>query len=134
MPPDPRPRRRIVAPEAGKAKVEAEGRCRVCRRRSLPWWKGGSRMSGLTRSHLVPRTHGGDDVDANIMPLCGMGAGTCHHLSELGDLGMRMAIRTAMTEEEEGYVIERKGEAWLEKRYPSRSTGMQRHRQRVEGR
>jgi hypothetical protein len=119
--PDLRPVKRHVDPEAGKEKVEAEGRCRVCKRKTSPWWKGGSRLKGLTRSHLVPRILGGDDVDDNIMPLCGMGAGSCHHMSELGDVATRMAIRAVMTEAEQAYVIGRKSEFWLEQRYPSQT-------------
>lgn len=118
MPADPKPRKRIVDPEAGKAKAEAEGRCRVCKLRSRPQWLGASAFTGLSRHHLVRRSQGGDDVDANMIPLCGGGTTGCHGLAERRHRNVLEKIRANLTPEEESYVLERKGEAWLDRHYP----------------
>lgn len=62
---------------------------------------------------------GGDDVDANIMPLCGMGPGTCHAAMEANDEETRHLIRLKMTPEEEDYVRQKKGHGWLNTRFPA---------------
>lgn len=91
---------------AGRLKLAAERCCRVC-----------EETSWLSRHHLVPRSLGGDDVDDNIVPLCE----TCHgdfersgkHRRHVGHL-----IRGKLTAGERAYVIEKKGEDFLERYYP----------------
>ncbi len=108
----------IVDPEAGKAKVEAEGCCRLCRRRVLPRWLGGFWLDSLERHHLVPkgmgRTIGGDDLDDNIIPLCTR----CHRAVTEKLRWATMAVRASLLPHEEAYVITRKGQWWLDKNYP----------------
>jgi 5-methylcytosine-specific restriction endonuclease McrA len=100
-----RPAGRIVNPRAGRAKIQDEGKCRICP----------SRID-LDRHHLVPRSLGGDDVDENLIPLCH----TCHmefeHGTRRGWFGH--LIRRALTRSELAYVLRRKSEVFLERYYP----------------
>jgi hypothetical protein len=105
--PDPKPTARIIDPDAGRAKVWGERRCRVC---CQPY--------DLTRHHLVPVSLGGDDVDDNIVPLCGDGTRGCHGLVEDFRADYRHALRLTMAAEEVAYVVAKKGEAWLDRYYP----------------
>jgi hypothetical protein len=75
----------------------------------------------LSRHHIVPRSSGGDDVEPNIVPLCGDGVRGCHGAVEAWDREARAKLRESLRPEEVAYVIERKGEAWLDRNYP-RST------------
>ncbi len=117
---DPRPAARIVDKKAGRAKVEREGRCRGC---------GGNRR--LNRAHIVPKGQRGDDVDANLIPLCGSGTSGCHgamtdhhHATEPSLLKgahwllVAARVRESLTSEERSYVVEKKGALWLERVYP----------------
>lgn len=119
MPPDWKPDRRIVDPEAGKEKVRADPRCRSCRRRARPVFDGGSFLSGISRSHIVAKGIGGDDVDENIAPLCGSGTSGCHGLHEAMDMAVRQRERRAMLPEEEVYARSKMSDAWFEKNYPT---------------
>jgi len=109
----------IVDPDAGKAKIEAEGSCRLCRRIRLPRWLGGNPFDCLERHHLVPRgtgkTIGGDDLDENLIPLCTR----CHRAVEDRERWARMAVRANLQHDEEDYVIRKKGKWWLDKNYPA---------------
>lgn len=100
-----RPRKRD--PTAGFEKIRKEGICRSCRADRVP----------LTRHHLVPRSLLGDDVDDNLIPLCPQ----CHLWFEQDGHRRRQvgrAIRRTLTEAELAYVLERKGEVFLERYYP----------------
>lgn len=56
--------------------VEREGnRCAVCR-----GWH-----ASMNGHHVYPRDLGGDDVEANVAPLCGSGTTGCHGLVHAGD-------------------------------------------------
>ena len=109
---DPKPARRIVDPAAGRDKVLLEGRCRVC-----------GRTWGLNRAHLVPKGQRGDDVDSNIVPLCGSGTTGCH--GKLTDhsngwLVVAAILRENLTPDERRYVLRKKGADWLDRVYPQR--------------
>lgn len=72
---------------------------------------------------MVPRSQGGDDVRANIMPLCT----ACHWQLDQG-AGQRHAsikwdVRRWINSEPDvlRYVLERKGQPWLDRRYPTQS-------------
>lgn len=105
---DPKPARRLVNRRAGQVKVAAEGQCRSCRNRY-----------GLERHHLVPRSLGGDDVEANIVPLCQDCHGTFERQSvERRRVGER--IRLSLAPDEVTYILERKGQAFLDRYYPLR--------------
>jgi hypothetical protein len=108
--PDPKPRKRVVNPDAGVEKVygpTGERACRVCRRRGF-----------VSRHHLVKRSQGGDDVDENIVPLCGDGVAGCHGRVEAKHRETLVALRKALRPDELDYIILRKGEAWLDRMYP----------------
>ncbi len=103
--PDPRPRRRRRSTDAGREKcLSIDARCRLC-----------PSGRGLQRHHVVPRSLGGDDVDENLVPLCS----ACHARITGNDLIARRLLRSALHPDEVAYVVERKGEAWLDRRYPS---------------
>lgn len=106
--PDPKPAKRIVDPEAGFAKLFHEGRCRIC----------GSTFP-LTRHHLVNRSQGGDDVDNNLVPLCGNGTMGCHGLVTERDFETLAALRSRLKMNEILYIELKKGYEWLHKTYPS---------------
>jgi 5-methylcytosine-specific restriction endonuclease McrA len=108
--PNPRPARRIVDRDAGRSKV-AGAACRVC---------GG--RTGLERHHLVPRSQRGDDVDENIVPLCGPWMPSCHKLVTENDPAALATLRGRLWPEEEAYVARKMGWGWLERRYPSEET------------
>jgi 5-methylcytosine-specific restriction endonuclease McrA len=103
--PDPKPRKRIVNTDAGVGKLRQERACRVCGQRTLL----------LERHHLVKRSQGGDDVDANLVPLCGYG---CHGKVEAKDRETLVLLRQKLRPDELDYIIVRKGEAWLDRMYP----------------
>lgn len=69
----------------------------------------------MQRHHVVPRSQGGDDVAENLVPLCA----ACHRRVTGNDrLALRL-LRAALAPDEVAYVVERKSEAWLDRRYPS---------------
>lgn len=82
------------------------GPCRAC----------GSN-SRVELHHAVPRSLGGDDVEDNLIPLC-----HDDHM-EWEDRGPRWsaiaaAIRQSLTPAEMGYIVGKKGEAFLDRYYP----------------
>jgi 5-methylcytosine-specific restriction endonuclease McrA len=89
---DAKPRKRVRA-STPRARLAAYGHvagspCAVC----------GERRP-VEAAHVVPRSQGGDDVRANIAPICGR----CHwHV----DQGASLAAFAC-----------RKGQAWLDRRY-----------------
>lgn len=117
---DPRPEPRVVDPDAGTKKILSEERCRAC---------GGHLF--LNRAHLVARGQRGDDVDDNIVPLCGSGTSGCHgsltdhHAATFPSLlkgepweVVASALREKLSEQELSYVLVKKGQDWLDKTYP----------------
>lgn len=118
---DPRPSRRITDSTAGIEKVRDEGACRACGLKGLP---------NLTRHHLVGRGQRGDDVDVNIVPLCGSGTTGCHgsltdhHRASAPSLLAGMpyeaivsALRSKLTAAEKDYIVKKKSEGWLNEHY-----------------
>ena len=101
--PDWKPEPRIIDPEAGIAKVLAEGRCRLCGARG-----------GLGRHHLVARSQGGSDVDDNLVPLCIV----CHEDVERQRHEARRRLRLVLRPEEWDYVVGRVGLGRAQARYP----------------
>lgn len=107
--PNPRPVRRGRDPKAGRAKcLSPESECRLC----------GTRR-GLERHHLVPRSQTGEDVDANLVPLCGVFENECHRRITENDPDALALLRGRLWPEEETYAAQRMGWGWLERRYPS---------------
>jgi hypothetical protein len=97
---------RVVNPLAGLAKTLAEGRCRLC---GNPY---------TTRHHLVSRSLRGDDIEANLVPLCGSGVTGCHGAVEARDPMVCSLLRSRLTDDELSYVLKKKGADWLERYYP----------------
>jgi len=107
MPADPKPAPRTIDRQAGLAKLAREGGCRVC-----------SDSYGLQRHHLVPRSLGGDDIDANLIPLCAR----CHDLWEHGTwhrAEVGALIRMFLTAAEEDYVMAKLGPDRFDHYYPA---------------
>jgi 5-methylcytosine-specific restriction endonuclease McrA len=118
--PDWKPRARLrLSPGKYRAlvrdRLEAEPLCRVC---------GVRRADGC--HHLVPKDYGGDDVAANLVPLCGSGTTGCHGRVEARHRRTRSELRAALRLEELTYVVARagggdddRGVAWLDRHYPA---------------
>lgn len=67
MTPDPKPEPRVVDRRATLRKLLVDRECRAC---------GEPAANG---HHLIPKGAGrGDDVDDNVIPLCGSGTTGCH--------------------------------------------------------
>lgn len=117
--PDPKPEARHVADrdEWDRIVLAKAGPCRGC---GAP---------GETFHHLVPKgNHRGDDVAANIVPLCGHGTVGCHGVitshnrdgaSGLTYREVAHAIRASLWPAELAYVLRKKGQDWLAEFYPS---------------
>jgi hypothetical protein len=117
--PDPKPIRRprsqirIVNPAAIAAKTLSERACRAC----------GVGLIRPNGHHLVPKgsPHFGDDVEANIIPLCGSGTTGCHGRVHDHDHAVLGAIGAALHDDEVAYVLDKmgvdEGSDWLMRRY-----------------
>lgn len=118
--PDPKPTPRIRDSRAGIAKLRREGRCRAC---GQSYGFVNPLDYPLSRHHLVGRDLRGDDVDANLIPLCGDGTTGCHGIyenREPGWLEVAGAIRESLRPEELEYVLRVKGVDWLARYLPER--------------
>jgi hypothetical protein len=116
LPADPRPPKRIVDRKAGVEKLRREARCRACGRSPS-----GHLLDALNRAHLVSRGQGGDDVDANIVPLCGSGTSGCHGAltdHRPGWEATAAKLRSSLRPDELEYILSKKGQDWLERVYP----------------
>jgi hypothetical protein len=114
---DPKPARRIRDPFAGRDKLLREARCRSCGRPSYG-------QHGLTRHHLVGRGVGGDDVEENLVPLCGDGTLGCHGALTDHRRGWREVarrLRANLRDEEIDYILQKKSHDWLDRTYPERT-------------
>jgi len=110
--PDPKPAKRIVEKKGyggGRAKVIAEGRCRI------PWCKERFPWANLDPHHLVQKSLGGDDVAMNIIPLCRIHHDELKHPKRAR--AVRIAIRSTLTKTEELYIRGKKSREWLERHY-----------------
>jgi len=100
----------VKADKAGWERIREEkinGRsCRVC-----------VAFLAATAHHLVPRSLGGDDVEDNLVGLCGSGTTGCHGLVEARDPWACSLLGLRLTDAERAYVIEKKSAAWLERYY-----------------
>jgi hypothetical protein len=114
----PKRLRALAAPAAVKAAIR-EVKCQVCRlcgRASSP-------DLPINAAHLVPRgmggTIGGEWVENNILGLCGHGnVDGCHGLIDSYDPDACSRLRLLLTADEIAYVIGKKGEGWLDRRFP----------------
>lgn len=105
------PRIRASRDEWRELQVLKAGPCRICGN----GWKDGMAI-GL--HHLVARSLLGDDVPENLVPLCGSGTTGCHGKVEDRDPEACSTLRKNLTAEEIAYCLRKKGELWLDSRYP----------------
>jgi len=71
--------------------------------------------------HVVPRGQRGDDVPANVIPLCGTGTTGCHGAITTHTPGweaIASAIRGSLSPAETQYVYAKRGRWWLDRHYP----------------
>lgn len=99
----PASRRRAGAARWAEIREHKLGPCRVC---------GGT--VGIQMHHLVPRSQGGSDTEANITPLCRPD----HDAVTRGDRHACATLRASLTDAEYAYAVDMLGEARFEARYP----------------
>lgn len=108
--PDPRPVKRHKA-EVDEWKILRKlklGPCRVCGSSVYGWdWP-------IELHHLVGRDLGGDDLPANLVPLCR----GCHCLVEERSKVECQLLRASLTLKEYAYVLDTKGTRFLDRYYP----------------
>lgn len=68
--------------------------------------------------HIVRKSQGGDDVPANLASLCGHGTRGCHGLVERRHRPTLSTLRYALSDDQLAYVLQKKGQAWLDRAYP----------------
>jgi hypothetical protein len=105
-------RHRATQAEWDTIRDEKAGPCRVCGEHAV--W-------AISYHHLVPRSLGGDDVEDNLIPLCGDGTTGCHGKLENHPRGWERiahAVRHSLTPAELGYVLDTKGMEFLERYLP----------------
>ena len=103
---------------SGREKITQEKQCRIC-----------PETHALTRHHLVPhawflsekgaRFKPVRNANANIVPLCV----SCHRIVDgvrdpVGRLQKRAALRAALGTNEIAFVIQVRGQEWLDAHYP----------------
>lgn len=103
--PDPKPAKRIVATRSQWADLRFEklGMCRIC---DAPYTE---------LHHLVSKSLRGDDIAANLVPLCH----ACHVGVELHSPTLCSLLRNKLRPEELRYILDTKGADYLERRYPA---------------
>jgi 5-methylcytosine-specific restriction endonuclease McrA len=120
-PPDPksrslargtrRYRRKVASPKQWQAIIAAKiGPCRVC---MVPRLNGGSSAHEpypVSFHHVVPKSLGGDDIEDNVVPLCGDGTRGCHGKVESHDPSALLQLCAGLTDAEYAYVIGKLGE------------------------
>ncbi len=95
--------RRIASPKQWQAIIQAKGGpCRVC----------GQRQE-IEFHHLIARSHGGEDVADNIVPLCR----GCHAQITLKASGDVLSLVRGLRDAEYAYAVEKAGEAVWERLY-----------------
>ena len=104
---DPKPSKRYRASQAewsGIYEAFKGAGCRICE--EYP----------IELHHVLPRSHSGDDVIVNLVPLCRV----CHARVEARDPVARAALRESFSEAHIAYLRFRLGEraeAWLDRNY-----------------
>lgn len=110
--PDPKPPKPYRASRQEWERIRADllpAWCRVC---------GARRAESL--HHVVRRSKSGEDVRANLLPVCGDGVRGCHGLIEARSLWALGRVREAILEDPAmtDYVVGLKGWGWLDRAYP----------------
>lgn len=98
--------KRVVNPSAVIATALRDRECRVCGRPSAHV------------HHLLFRSHGGDDIDGNLIALCH----GCHGAVHEGDMRVRRLIIKRLRPAERSYVVSKLGDtvraaAWAARVY-----------------
>lgn len=97
---------RTKDPRAQIQKLLADRECRLCGR------------PAQDAHHLIYRSHDGDDVPDNLIPLCRR----CHDTVHDGDRIARLSLMLTLRDEERAYVVSKLGDndaaaAWAERVY-----------------
>lgn len=101
-------RRKVASARQWQQIVAAKtGPCRVCVRPA----SNGHGFHVVTFHHLVPRSMGGDDVEDNIVPLCGDGTRGCHGAVTQRASGALHALDLSLSEAGRAYVVGKLGES-----------------------
>jgi 5-methylcytosine-specific restriction endonuclease McrA len=96
-------RRKVASPKQWQAIIAEKGSaCRLY---------GGLPRGDVEYHHLVPRSQGGDDVAANIVPLCR----GCHVAVTTRDSGALQSLVFNLTDSERAYIIGKLGEGGIER-------------------
>lgn len=110
---DPKPRKRYKATPKEWAEIHAIVTARACQICFV--------RRATNAAHVVARSQGGDDWIDNLLGVCGMGnAAGCHGLLHNHDRAALAKARLAILSSPaiRAYVLNRKGEAWLDRAYP----------------
>jgi 5-methylcytosine-specific restriction endonuclease McrA len=100
-------RKRATSREWATLRAEKFGACRTC---PPPWKPNGGRVIAPTElHHVVSRARGGDDVAANLVPLCR----DCHACVTAENAVTRAALAASLTDSERAYVVGKLGEDGL---------------------
>lgn len=102
---DPKPPARVRANSAAWKKLHADcwGPCLICG----DTWR-------VELHHLVPRAQGGDDIKANLVPLCAE-----HHRRVTEHVGLTCVdLRQSLSPEHIRYCVDKVGAERFEKSYP----------------
>jgi hypothetical protein len=104
-------RRKVASPREWQRIIAAKiGPCRVC---MTPRLNGGSSAHApypVSFHHLVPKSLGGDDLEDNIVPLCGDGTRGCHGKAEALDGFVLLHLAASLSEAEKAYCEAKLGE------------------------
>lgn len=76
-----------------------------------------------TMHHLLPRSHGGEDVPENLIPVCGDGTRGCHSDIEERREGAREKVRATLLPCHIDYLARECGWGWIDRQYPLPSDG-----------
>lgn len=94
--------RKVASPKRWEAIADAkQGPCRCC-----------NAPAPNELHHLVPRSHGGSDTEANLVPLCR----GCHQLIEARDYQVGTVLARRLTDAEYAYATDVYGEGFFELR------------------
>lgn len=108
---DLKPARRYRATQADWSQYREQLADETC-------WCCGGRWESL--HHIYPRSQGGDDVLANLAPVCGDGTRGCHGRLEARDPVARSLLRHALMPSHVVYLEGKLGDgtgAWLDRNY-----------------
>ena len=112
--PKPEARRKATPEEWTRLRRAKLGPCRGCPSPRLGF-------PPTTLHHVVSKSLGGDDIEENLIPLCGSGTTGCHGIMETHPTGWQavaVRIRHRFQPDELRYVLATKGFDFLEETYP----------------